>query len=183
MINIVEQEYFTISLILDKDSELINYNGRQFQYLHSSTSFEVHQAMKENNIALAKNLGLAVSGLANLNPTGGKAAGETIGFMATIDPSGFITRFFQAIKIVSRLAYFDFVYGPGLSLFLESADSASGVDKVSKDREMLTRRAGTRSKLTRYKVGVEVMNTIYTWKSACLFHLHADFSICSVYTK
>ena len=166
MINIVEQEYFTISLILDKDSELINYNGRQFQYLHSSTSFEVHQSMKEGNIALAKNLGLAVSGLANLNPTGGNAAGETIGFMATIDPSGFITRFFQAIKIVSRLAYFDFVYGPGLSLFLESADSASGVDKVSKDREMLTRRAGTRSKLTRYKVGVEVMNTIYTWKSA-----------------
>jgi len=139
MMSIVEQEPFLISLVLDKDSDLINYNGRQFQYLHSSTSFEVHQAMKQEQIALMKNLGLAVSGLANVNPTGNKAAGEAIGFMATIDPSGIITRFFQAVKILSRLAYFDFVYGPALTLFLDSAETSSGWDRVSKDREMLNR--------------------------------------------
>ena len=82
-----------------------------------------------------------------------------------LDPSGTLSRFSQVLKIISRLVYFNFPFGQKLVIFLEHAESMSGVDKVTGDEEIKLSRVGTRAKLTRYKVGVEVMNTIYTWKT------------------
>jgi hypothetical protein len=165
--NVVLEEYYVIIILLDKDSDIINDGGRQYQYLHFFHPIPIHHPLTQSTIDNNKRLGTAISGFANLNPNGNYYSGETFSFMATIDPNGIVTRFFQSIKIVSRLAYFDFYWGPGLNVFLESADSSSGVIKATRDAEALGRRVGTKARLTQYKVGVEVINTIYTWKVGC----------------
>jgi len=155
-------------LTMDTDSPVITFDGNQYVFLAFSKRFLHPQGLTQKDILSSASLGTLVSNLASLTPFSRSTTyqyDELAGLCSSLDPSGTLTRLYQVFKIISRLVYFNLNYGPKLQIFLEHAEQLSGVDKISTDGEMLGSRVGTRAKLTRYKVGVEVMNTIYTWKT------------------
>jgi len=159
-------QQFSVNIEMNRDSSSIAMpDSSSVVFSAFSQSFPVALSIDQRDLDFGAQMGNTIGGLVNLNPTREKSYGGLSEALFMLDPSGTLSRFSQVLKIISRLAYFNFPFGQKLVLFLEHAESLSGVDKVTGDEEIKLSRVGTRAKLTRYKVGVEVMNTIYTWKT------------------
>jgi len=150
----------------------IESSGQNYRFINWNRMLTVKLEISPKEIAQVKVLGNGVAMMVGINPTGNSNVGEAINILVNLDPTGTLSRMGQSMKTFSRLSYANFNYGIKLGIFFDELEKSSGVDKVSKGREMTHSRVGTRAKLTRYKVGVEVMNTIYTWR--CLFYIFSS---------
>ena len=163
---VVVNEFFSTFLLPSTDTPptlvtpLPPYDPSNSSSLANNTNLTQEYIADRAQITQA---GAVVTALTSLNPTKSNTVTDMIGLLSNLDPSGTLTRFFQIMKIISRLTYFNLNYGSRLGLFLSASESMSGIPKQPAD--LLAHQTNSfRSRLGTFNVSLDLPQCFYTWK-------------------
>jgi len=119
--------------------------------------------IRDPSYEVTKKLAETTAVMSSMNPTSTPVVSDVIGAASSIDPSGTMLRFFQTMKIMNRLIYFNINYGPRLYYFLATAEPLSGIPKENND-DLVYKSDSKNGRLGIFKISLDFKQCFFNWK-------------------